>query len=58
VSLTVIVIYTAVTVEFILQIETIALNMTWSMTINAVSAVACIFLKIVVISSVLTAILV
>jgi hypothetical protein len=58
VALTVIVTCTTVMVGFILQFETIALNMTWLTTISAISAINRIFLKIFVISSALTAILV
>jgi hypothetical protein len=57
VSLTVIVTCTTVTVGFIFQFVTIAFNMTWTTTISAISAITRIFLKIVVISAILTVIL-
>jgi hypothetical protein len=58
VTLTVIVTCTTVTVEFILQLKAIALDMNWSAIVSPVSAITRIFLKIVVISAVLTAILI
>jgi hypothetical protein len=58
VSLTVIVTCTTVTVGLILQFETIALNMTWLTTIISISVITRMFLTLVVVSAVLTAILV
>jgi hypothetical protein len=58
VTLAVIFTCTNVLVKFILQFEKNALSMTWLTTIGAVSTITRIFLKIVMISAILTVIFV